>query len=252
MRDEEREKLRVEKLREEREKNILYLLEIWKGEVLPEWESKKKSGRVKELCWKGVPSSVREKVWPLLVGNKLRISKELFKIHSQRAIEARNKKEAEHSGEDIDHEDTLNLIPVDIGRTFPHLGFFQEGGPSHEDLKNILEAYVCYRPDIGYVQGMSFVAATLLLQMDPYNVTISYLNIHFKKIFNPEKLEKKAFVCMANMFNEAIFLSFFSFNMVNTRKYCLIFEELIQLYLPNLAKHFREQQIKSDMYLIDW
>lgn len=29
---------------------------------------------------------------------------------------------------------------------------FQNGGPFHEPLRNVLEAYVCYRPDLGYVQ----------------------------------------------------------------------------------------------------
>ncbi len=33
-------------------------------------------------------------------------------------------------------------------------------------LRDVLAAYVCYRPDIGYVQGMSQVVACLLLVMD--------------------------------------------------------------------------------------
>jgi hypothetical protein len=51
-------------------------------------------------------------------------------------------------------EQSVLLIPVDIGRTFPLLGFFQEDGPHHEQLRHVLEAYVCLRPDIGYVQGL--------------------------------------------------------------------------------------------------
>jgi len=33
-------------------------------------------------------------------------------------------------------------------------------------LHRILEAFTMYRPDIGYVQGMSYVAAVLLLFME--------------------------------------------------------------------------------------
>jgi len=34
------------------------------------------------------------------------------------------------------------------------------------------QAYVFYRPDVGYVQGMSYLAAMLLLSMDTFQVNI--------------------------------------------------------------------------------
>ena len=34
----------------------------------------------------------------------------------------------------------------------------------------VLEAYICYRPDVGYVQGMSYLAAMLILYLEPYPV----------------------------------------------------------------------------------
>lgn len=46
----------------------------------------------------------------------------------------------------------MDVIQLDIARTFPHLGIFQEGGPYSEVLHSLLAAYVCYRPDVGYVQ----------------------------------------------------------------------------------------------------
>lgn len=38
----------------------------------------------------------------------------------------------------------------------------------HTGLERILLCYACFRPDIGYVQGMSFLVATLLLYMDEF------------------------------------------------------------------------------------
>lgn len=102
-------------------------------------------------------------------------------------------------------ESSVLLIPVDIGRTFPLLGFFQDQGPQHEELRHVLEAYVCLRPDIGYVQGMSFIAAVLLLNMDCY----------------------MSFQCLANVLNRRIFLEFFRMNMIQIRKYMLVLEELM-------------------------
>ena len=54
--------------------------------------------------------------------------------------------------EGLSREETLDLIRLDVSRTFPQLCIFQEGGPYYQLLHNILGAYVCYRPDIGYVQ----------------------------------------------------------------------------------------------------
>ena len=47
----------------------------------------------------------------------------------------------------------------------------------HTGLERVLMCYVCYRPDVGYVQGMSYLVATLLLYMDEF----------------------EAFKCMANL-----------------------------------------------------
>lgn len=47
---------------------------------------------------------------------------------------------------------TMYLIQWDLPRTFPTLGFFHDGGPMHTSLNNVLQAYSCYRKDIGYVQ----------------------------------------------------------------------------------------------------
>ena len=44
-------------------------------------------------------------------------------------------------------------------------------------LHSLLGAYATYRPDVGYVQGMSFLAAFLLLNMDVADAFISFANL---------------------------------------------------------------------------
>jgi hypothetical protein len=51
----------------------------------------------------------------------------------------------------VNRESTLDLIHLDVQRTFPTLGIFQPGGPYFDLLLDLLCAYVCYRPDVGYV-----------------------------------------------------------------------------------------------------
>lgn len=57
-------------------------------------------------------------------------------------------------------------------------------------LHCLLGAYVCYRPDVGYVQGMSFIAAVLILNMDVSD----------------------AFICFSNLLNRPCLMAFFSLN----------------------------------------
>lgn len=46
----------------------------------------------------------------------------------------------------------LNVIQLDISRTFPSLGVFQKGCPYFPILHALLASYVTYKPNIGYVQ----------------------------------------------------------------------------------------------------
>lgn len=46
---------------------------------------------------------------------------------------------------------SVQLIPLDMLRTFSVLSFFQPNGPFHQPMRNVLEAFVVFRPDIGYV-----------------------------------------------------------------------------------------------------
>lgn len=63
----------------------------------------------------------------------------------------------------------------------------RQGGPYHDLLHQLLGAYVCYRPDVGYIQGMSFIAAVLLLYTDGVD----------------------AFTCFANLLNRPFLFHFF-------------------------------------------
>lgn len=47
----------------------------------------------------------------------------------------------------------------------------------YEQLRRILEAFAVHRPDVGYVQGMSYVAAVLLLYMDEHSAFITFCNM---------------------------------------------------------------------------
>ncbi|KAG2449677.1 hypothetical protein HYH02_005206 [Chlamydomonas schloesseri] len=58
-------------------------------------------------------------------------------------------------------------IMRDLNRTYPtHIYFTQRQGPGQRALYSVLRAYAVYDSKVGYVQGMGFLAAVLLLYMD--------------------------------------------------------------------------------------
>ncbi|XP_072335144.1 TBC1 domain family member 12 isoform X1 [Scyliorhinus torazame] len=229
---------RIMKERFRQEESISHAMIIWNTDILPNWETIRNTRKVRELWWQGIPPSVRGKVWSLAVGNELNITHELYEIFLSRAkerwknfSEVGSENETEESGaSQADREASLELIKLDISRTFPSLFIFQKGGPYHDLLHSVLGAYTCYRPDVGYVQGMSFVAAVLILNLE----------------------EADAFIAFANLLNKPCQLAFFRVDHSMMLKYFASFEVFFEENLPKLFAHFTNNSLTPDIYLIDW
>ncbi len=55
-------------------------------------------------------------------------------------------------------------IQKDIDRTLPSLKYFKDkGGPGQTQLERLLTGVALYYKKLGYVQGMNFLAASLIL-----------------------------------------------------------------------------------------
>lgn len=62
------------------------------------------------------------------------------------------------------------MIQRDINRTFPAHDYFKEaGGLGQDSLYRISKAYAVYDTEVGYCQGLSFLAATLLLHVSKFH-----------------------------------------------------------------------------------
>ncbi|KAA0151149.1 hypothetical protein FNF27_06962 [Cafeteria roenbergensis] len=107
---------------------------------------------VKRRVRKGIPDSLRGIVWPVLAGGD-----ELARRHPsmyRRLLMA------------APREDDFAVIRNDLFRTFPrHEQFKEEGGPGQLALMRVLRAYAAYDTEVGYCQGMAFVAALLITYM---------------------------------------------------------------------------------------
>lgn len=89
-------------------------------------------------------------------------------------------------------ERSIRLVNVDMPRTFGHHALFQPGADGTERTTEVLEAYICYRPDLGYVQGMSYLAAALCFHMDSFTAFKALVSLMSTSLlFDMFRLEEK-------------------------------------------------------------
>lgn len=122
-------------------------------------------------------------------------------------------------------------ITRDLGRTFPHHAFFTDGrGIGQENLFNVLKAYSLYDTQVGYCQGLPFVAAVLLLHMP----------------------DEEAFCLLIRLMYSYDMRGHFLPEMPKLQLRLFQFERLIEEMAPVLHFHFLRQNIKSSMYASQW
>ncbi|XP_033744156.1 TBC1 domain family member 4-like [Pecten maximus] len=105
----------------------------------------------------GVPKNHRGDIWWLLV--------EQHQLHypdTQANMPSRDYNELLRELTEYQHN-----ILIDLGRTFPgHPYFSAQLGPGQLMLYNLLKAYSLLDKEVGYCQGLSFIAGILLMHMD--------------------------------------------------------------------------------------
>ncbi|XP_073843236.1 GTPase activating protein and centrosome-associated isoform X2 [Musca autumnalis] len=182
--------------------------------VLKEWDGEKRPKNLAHLVRDGVPEAMREMIWKKLANIESKTEMlDMYKILITKETECEN------------------VIMRDIHRTFPaHKCFRETGGSGQDALFKVSKAYAVYDSEVGYCQGLSFIAASLLLHMPEEDafcvlVTLMYdygLRAQYKQGF------------------EALYL----------RHYQL--ERLIKDQLPKLHEHFLNCGIETHMYANQW
>ena len=258
---EENRKLYLESLHKKQLKELEYkkrlekrmikmqkMSQIWINEIIPNWTEKRKDKKIKEYFYMGLPDNVRGRVWMLCLGNRFSITKEYYEIQVKNSKEAlekykMNKKNEEQNNTNDnkinnendninikDKEKSINIIELDIERTFPYLGVFRGDSPMAQDLREILRVFVISRPDIGYIQGLSFIAGILLLNMDKFKAFISLMNL----ILNP------------------IMLPFYKMDNESIQQRLKLFKQVFYYNLPELCEHFDELGLLPENYFLTW
>ena len=107
--------------------------------------------KLKSRTRKGIPDNLRSYVWQLFAGKDKLVKKGLFEKLDKEPIN----KNSEFS------------IIKDLDRTYPLCQLFKEKyGKGQRNLFRVLSNYSKYNKNIGYVQGLGYLAALFLIYMD--------------------------------------------------------------------------------------
>ncbi|KAF9425277.1 hypothetical protein BGZ76_003354, partial [Entomortierella beljakovae] len=177
-------------------------------------DSVKKSTKYKKLARRGVPPSVRGRVWLFLAKADMYRRPGLFEELCKR-------------GPLPIHE----VIERDIHRCYPDHVHFRDGmgGTGQQDLHAILKAYAHYKPSVGYCQGMGRLVGMMLMQMpveDAFWLLVATIEGYMQDYYTP--------------------------SLRQLRIDAQVFERLLKDQDPALAEHLAKNDVIPLMYMTQW
>mmetsp|Transcript_28489 Transcript_28489/g.39344 ORF Transcript_28489/g.39344 Transcript_28489/m.39344 type:complete len:608 (-) Transcript_28489:203-2026(-) len=184
------------------------------------WEeySMKFPTKVKKRVRQGLPARYRGFLWRIVAGSDV-LEKKNPGVYRSLLLSG----DSPWSG----------MIKRDVDRTFPkHVMFRDRQGLGQTSLFNVLKAYSLYDENVGYCQGMGFIAGLLLLYMDEESVFWTLVALISTRKFSMSGL--------------------FSNKMPLLSRYFFIFENLLSSHVPRLAEHLQLMGIHSSMYASRW
>jgi Rab-GTPase-TBC domain/Regulator of chromosome condensation (RCC1) repeat len=217
----EKLKNKMNKKQAKRENEIQKTLKLFETQIIPHWDDMRYTKTLAELIKKGLPSKVRGDIWMRLIGNDPNITQKVFLMSLLKT---------KATPCDVTMSDNALLISLDISRTFNSLGYFSDQSPMKNDLRDLLEAASAYRDDIGYIQGMSYVAGMLLLNLNLFQAFQAFLSI----ITTPQ------------------LMPFFKIDQEGIQKIENIFLVIFSHNLPDLCRKFDREGVQPTIFMVEW
>uniref|UniRef100_A0A803YDR6 TBC1 domain family member 4 n=1 Tax=Meleagris gallopavo TaxID=9103 RepID=A0A803YDR6_MELGA len=200
-------------------------------DVINVWDKKLLNCRAKIRCdmedihgilKEGVPKSRRGEIWQFLAVQH----------------RVRHRLPDKQQPPDVSYKELLkqltaqqHAILVDLGRTFPtHPYFSTQLGAGQLSLFNLLKAYSLLDKEVGYCQGISFVAGVLLLHMS----------------------EEQAFEMLKFLMYDLGFRKQYRPDMMSLQIQMYQLSRLLHDYHRDLYNHLEENEISPSLYAAPW
>ncbi|KAI5481595.1 TBC domain protein, Rab GTPase activator [Pseudohyphozyma bogoriensis] len=226
---EKRRKAGLEAAAAARAATLAAALPTWESTILPNWRAvlhDDATGKsLRKLWWDGtMPVRWRGRMWGLCIGNGLAVGKTAYAsalARAQKGIDDGQYPLGEKEKMEHDVEDTL-----------PDLKLFQkDGGVMHEDLMGVLLAYSVHAGgQPRYPEGLSYLAALLLVNMPPAD----------------------AFISLLNLVDKSFLKSFYGGVEDEIDAYYRIFDTLLADTMPKVYANFLQEVVRPSLYLKPW
>jgi TBC1 domain family member 10 len=192
-------------------------LEKW-TKMLANWSvyNESKASKLKSRIRKGIPNCLRGRLWYLLADADTikdnfptNYYSHLLSLETQRNVETE--------------------IGGDLNRTYPHNKKFIEN-EGKEQLFRVLKAYAIMDPEVGYTQGMSFIAAMFLMFMN----------------------EEDAFWMLVTLLTQYEFREFYVQGMPKVYKCLYVANGLLQNKCGKVFRKLKENGVSVLTYATQW
>ncbi|XP_058822864.1 uncharacterized protein LOC131684205 isoform X2 [Topomyia yanbarensis] len=190
--------------------------------MLNKWGDKSALAKLHKRVYKGIPDSLRSRVWRNLLNLEMIMKdsknrnkyQEMLSLARQWGTEARQ-------------------IDSDVNRQFREHVFYRERySIKQKSLFNVLVAYSMYNTEVGYCQGMSGLAGVLLMYMD----------------------EEEAFWALSILLADKKYAmhGLFIEGFPKLTRFLAHHDKIIAKFIPKLKKHFDQYNLDSILYSLKW
>ncbi|CAJ1057388.1 USP6 N-terminal-like protein isoform X2 [Xyrichtys novacula] len=188
--------------------------------MVKNWDKYKNSEKLVKRVYKGIPLQLRGQAWALLLDVE-KVKKENGGKYEKMKQQARS------------YSTEIKQIDLDVNRTFRnHIMFMDRFGVKQQALFHVLAAYSVYNTEVSYCQGMSQIAAILLI----------YLN------------EEDAFWALSQLltYSKHAMHGFFIPGFPKLHRFQAHHDRILSKMLPKLKKHLDKEQMTTGIYTTKW
>ncbi|XP_072290752.1 uncharacterized protein [Eucyclogobius newberryi] len=206
-------------LEEKQKQQEIERVEKWL-KMVKNWDKYKNSEKLVKRVYKGVPLQLRGQAWAQLLDLE-KLKQDNMGKYEKMKIQARN------------FSTEIKQIDLDVNRTFRnHIMFMDRFGVKQQALFHVLAAYSVYNTEVSYCQGMSQIAAILLM----------YLN------------EEDAFWALSQLLTDGKhgMHGFFIHGFPKLHRFQAHHELILSKILPKLKKHLDKEQMTTGIYTTKW
>ncbi|CAD5118292.1 DgyrCDS7006 [Dimorphilus gyrociliatus] len=178
-----------------------------------------KTKELYDMVIKGIPHSIRPKIWIRLTGALSKKSKLVTSYTDM--VKASS----------IDQLQSSKQIEKDLLRTMPNSACFcSKNSIGIPKLRRLLRAIAWLYPDIGYCQGTGMIAASMLLILE----------------------EEDAFWMVCSIIEDLQPTSYYSNSLLGAQADQRVLAQCIKIYLPEVDKLLQEYDLDASVIFLHW